>query len=60
MQVRAGNFSADAEQYVMLSERLGSLGLTLRLFASKLAGAGPIVTKQRTRSHCPGQVSKTP
>lgn len=46
MQVMVDTFSADAEQRIMLSTRLGGQGLALSLFASELAGAGPLVTKQ--------------
>ena len=60
MQVTVDAFSADTEQCVMLSARPGSLDPALSLFASELAGAGPMVTKQRTRSQCPGQAGKTP
>lgn len=46
-------FSADTEQRGMLSLRLGSQGLALSLFASELAGAGPVMTEQRTRGQMP-------
>lgn len=45
----------------MLSTRLGSQGLALSLFASELAGAGPMVTKQRTRHQIPrGKQARLP